>query len=65
MNNQASFYSLAHTKKIRSERFLNEMTKIIPWNNISHLIQPHYQENEVGRKKTDLLLLLKRISRLL
>ena len=59
MSNQASFYSLAHKKKLRSECFLDEMTKVIPWNEICHLIQPYYQENEVGRKKTDLLLLLK------
>ena len=59
MNNQASFYSLAHKKKLKSERFLDEMTMVIPWNDISHLIQPYYQENEIGRKKTDLLLLLK------
>ena len=59
MSNQASFYSLAHNKKIRSEIFLDEMTKVIPWNDICHLIQPYYQENEIGRKKTDLLLLLK------
>lgn len=59
MSNQASFYSLAHNKKLRSECFLDEMTKVIPWNEICHLIQPYYQENEVGRKKTDLLLLLK------
>jgi len=59
MSNQASFYSLAHTKKIRSERFLDEMIKVVPWNKICHLIQPHYRENEIGRKKTDLLLLLK------
>lgn len=59
MSNQASFYSLAHTKKLRSERFLDEMTKVVPWNDICRLIQPHYQEKEVGRKKKDLLLLLK------
>lgn len=59
MSNQASFYSLAHNKKVRSECFLDEMTKVIPWNDICHLIQPCYQENEIGRKKTDLLLLLK------
>ena len=38
---------------------MDEMTKVIPWNDICDLIQPHYKENEVGRKKTDLLLLLK------
>ena len=59
MNNQASFYSLAHNKKLKSERFLDEMTKVIPWNKICRLIQPYYQEKEVGRKRTDLLLLLK------
>jgi IS5 family transposase len=59
MSNQASFYSLAHKKKLRSECFLDEMTKVIPWNDICRLIQPYYQENEIGRKKTDLLLLLK------
>lgn len=59
MSNQASFYSLAHNKKARSECFLDEMTKVIPWNDICHLIQPYYRENEIGRKKIDLLLLLK------
>lgn len=59
MNTQASFYSLAHTKQLRSERFLNEMTKVVPWNELCDLIQPCYKENEMGRKKTDLLLLLK------
>ena len=59
MSNQASFYSLAHSKKLKSERFLDEMTKVIPWDDICQLIQPHYRESEIGRKKTDLLLLLK------
>jgi len=59
MSNQASFYSLAHKKKLKSERFLDEMTKVIPWDDICHLIQPYYRESEIGRKKTDLLLLLK------
>lgn len=38
---------------------MDEMTKVVPWNDISHLIQPHYRENEIGRKRIDLLLLLK------
>lgn len=59
MSNQASFYSLAHSKKLKSERFLDEMIKVIPWDDICQLIQPHYRESEIGRKKTDLLLLLK------
>jgi len=59
MNNQASFYSLAHKKKLRSERFLDEMQNVIPWDSILKLIKPHYQIKATGRTKTDLLLLLK------
>ncbi len=59
MNNQTSFYSLAHKKKLKSERFLDEMENVIPWDDILNLIEPYYEAKTTGRPRTDLLLLLK------
>lgn len=59
MNTQASFLSLAHQKKLRCEKFLDEMSAVIPWSRLLAEIQPLYPEKETGRKKTDLTLLLK------
>ena len=61
MNNQISFLSLAsfNRKTLRCERFLGEMDRVIPWDALLSLIQPHYTEAEVGRKKKELALMLK------
>ena len=56
---QLSFIALTQKKKLRCERFMDEMNAIIPWNKIIELIQPYHDENELGRKKRDLLLKLK------
>lgn len=58
--NQASFLSLAHSKKLRCEEFLNEMEKAIPWEEYVELLEPHYRKRgSVGRDKKELQMMLK------
>jgi IS5 family transposase len=55
-----SFASLTPKKKtIRSEQFLQEMDRIIPWERLVKLIEPHYPKEGNGRKPMDLLLMLR------
>jgi len=56
---QQSFLALAQTKKLKCERFLNEMDAVIPWNQFLATILTQYQCKSTGRTKTDALLLLK------
>lgn len=56
---QNSFLSLAHQKKLRCERFLEEMEKIIPWGEFCDEVQPFYTEKETGRKRMELMTMLK------
>lgn len=56
---QNSFLSLAQQKKLRCERFLEEMEKIIPWERFCDEIQPFYEEKETGRKRMELVMMLK------
>lgn len=56
---QSSFLALSHSKKLRCERFLDEMTKVIPWDRFLKEINTCYDEKTVGRKKKDVLLMLK------
>jgi hypothetical protein len=43
MSYQNSFLAIIQDKKItRKEKFLNEMNKIIPWDNFLNLIEPVY-----------------------
>lgn len=56
---QNSFLSLAHSKKLRCERFLDEMNMVIPWKDFIETILPHYKQKEFGRKKKDVKLMLK------
>ena len=60
MNSQQSFLSLAlNKKKLRCERFLDEMNSVIPWNDFMVEMVPHYKESNVGRSKMNLALMLK------
>lgn len=59
MNQQASFLSIAHQKKLRCENFLDAMKKAIPWKQFLQEISKHQQEKTTGRKRTDNLILLK------
>lgn len=57
---QDSFLAIAmRKKKLRCERFLEEMSAIVPWHELLDVLRPYYEDKEVGRDKTDLLLLLK------
>lgn len=57
---QLSFLSLAQNKKaLRCERFLNEMTKIVPWEEICNEIRPFYSNGTTGRKPMPLIMMLK------
>lgn len=58
--NQASFLSLAHSKKLRCEVFLDEMERAIPWGKYIELLKPFYKKaGLVGRDKKELELMLK------
>lgn len=61
MNQQTSFLSLAYfnRKTLRCERFLNEMDSVIPWHSLLKLIEPYYPEAGTGRKRKQLVLMLK------
>lgn len=56
---QNSFLSLAHQKKLRCERFLEDMEKIIPWGKFCDEVEPFYGEKETGRKRMELMMMLK------
>lgn len=48
---QTSFLSLAtHRQQPRSERFLDEMDKVVPWKELCAIIAPHYKQARLGRK---------------
>ncbi len=60
MSLRQSFLSLALSKKkLRCEKFLDEMDRVIPWYRLINKTQKYYIENKIGRKRTDIKLLLK------
>jgi transposase, IS5 family len=59
MSVQASFLSIAHQKKLRCEKFLNEMERVMPWQKMIDAIAPFYAEKSVGRKHKELKMMLK------
>jgi len=56
---QNSFLSLGQQKKLRCERFLDEMEQIIPWEKFCDEVRPFYAEKETGRKHMELMMMLK------
>lgn len=56
---QSSFLSLAQTKKLKCERFLDEMKAVIPWEQLTGIIAPYYKDADTGRKKKELITMLK------
>lgn len=56
---QTSFLSLAQTKKLRCERFLDEMKAVIPWEQMTAIIAPYYKDADTGRKRKELIIMLK------
>lgn len=60
MINQNSFLSIAQNhKRLRCEKFLEEMEKVVPWNDFCSEIEPYYVEKETGRKRMDMAMMLK------
>lgn len=59
MSAQASFLSIAHTKKLRCEQFLNEMERVVPWKRLVKAVEPHYPEHDLGRRRKALKMMLK------
>ena len=60
MIRQNSFLALAQRQKqLRKERFLEEMEQIIPWDDFCKTIEPHYEEKQTGRKKMEMIMMLK------
>lgn len=57
---QGSFLQIAlNKKKLKCERFLDEMEIVIPWDEMTEAISPYYVRHHMGKPKTDLKLLLK------
>jgi len=57
---QLSFLSITQNKKtLKCEKFLNEMSKVIPWKEICQIISPFYSKGELGRKPMPMILMLK------
>ena len=57
---QKSFVSLVHKRRLRCERFLEEMESVVPWEEfLGELLSVYEKKTKFGRKKTDLLMLLK------
>lgn len=56
---QASFLSIAHTKKLRCEKFLDEMERVVPWKLLADAVEPYYPVHETGRKRKELTMMLK------
>ena len=61
MSFETSFIALGQQKKLRCEKFLEEMNEVIPWNKFLAKIQPYYEREEkiAGRPRKECLLMLK------
>lgn len=59
MSAQASFLSIAHNKKLRKEKFLDEMDRVIPWKRLLLVIEPFYEHKHTGRPRKELKMMLK------
>ncbi|MBI2453883.1 IS5 family transposase [Candidatus Peregrinibacteria bacterium] len=58
---QNSFLAIAHQgqKRLRCEKFLEEMERVMPWEKFFNEIAPYYVEQETGRKRMELSMMLK------
>ena len=59
MSAQASFLSIAHQKKLRCEKFLDEMEQVVPWKRLVKAVEPCYPEHDMGRRRKELRMMLK------
>ncbi|MEM5381972.1 IS5/IS1182 family transposase, partial [Paraburkholderia azotifigens] len=37
------------TKRTRKREFLDEMTRVVPWQKLIALVEPHYPKGKTGR----------------
>lgn len=57
---QNSFLAIAqYKKKLRCEKFLEEMNTVIPWEEFMKIIKPHYEQTNIGRRRKDVKVMLK------
>ena len=47
-------------KKTRKREFLDEMTRVVPWKDLTALIEPHYPKGKTGRPPMGLGVMLRR-----
>lgn len=60
MSSTQSFLSLAlNKKKLRCERFLDEMDQVIPWYKLINKVEQYYKEKKTGRNRKETKLMLK------
>lgn len=60
MIKQNSFLALVQQQKqLRKEKFLEEMECVIPWEKFCEAITSHYEEKATGRKKMEMIMMLK------
>lgn len=60
MMRQNSFLAIAQNQKhLRCEKFLEEMDKIVPFETFCEEIGPYYTEKATGRRKMELMMMLK------
>ena len=60
MSSTQSFLSLALGKrKLRCERFLDEMDQVIPWYKLINKVEKHYKKKKTGRNRKETFLMLK------
>ncbi len=58
--NMQSFMTLGVKKKLRSEKFLEEMDKVIVWNKLLKIVNKSYKkESNIGRNKYDSKLMMR------
>jgi len=57
---QLSFLSIAQNKKkLKCEKFLNQMDQVVPWDKLTALIRPFFPEASTGRKRKDIEVMLR------
>lgn len=60
MSQQTTFLSLGClTKRTRADRFLDEMSRVVPWTALAEIVAPHYRSSGVGRPLTEIALLMR------
>jgi IS5 family transposase len=57
---QLSFLAIGQRGKVlKCERFLTQMSRVVPWKKMCKVISPYYEGNGMGRPEKDLTMMLK------